>query len=80
VPKQCPGVPDELLNPAKSWTGKADFRTEVNKLGALFNENFRKYADQATPEVLAAAPQLGEQAAPKPAAAAAAPPAEPVVV
>ena len=62
VPKQCPGVPDELLNPAKSWTGKADFRAEVVKLGALFNENFKKYADQANAEVLAAAPQLREEA------------------
>jgi phosphoenolpyruvate carboxykinase (ATP) len=62
VPKACPGVPDELLNPAKSWTGKADFRTEVNKLGVLFNENFTKYADQATAEVLAAAPQISEAA------------------
>ena len=57
VPKTCPGVPDELLNPAKGWTGASDFKEEVTKLGQLFNENFKKYSDQATPEVLAAAPQ-----------------------
>lgn len=34
------------------------FKDEVNKLGSLFNENFKKYSDQATPEVLAAAPQI----------------------
>jgi len=28
VPKTCPNVPDELLNPAKSWTGTADFKGE----------------------------------------------------
>ena len=58
VPKTCPGVPEELLNPAKSWTGKADFTNEVTKLAQLFNENFKKYADQATPAVIAAGPQV----------------------
>jgi phosphoenolpyruvate carboxykinase (ATP) len=51
VPKKCPNVPDELLNPAKSWTGTADFKGEVTKLGKLFNENFEKYASEATEEV-----------------------------
>jgi len=69
VPTSCPGVPDELLNPAKSWTGTADFKGEVNKLGVLFNENFKKYSDEATAEVIAAGPQTTE--AVKPAADAA---------
>jgi len=56
VPKTCPGVPDELLNPAKAWTGSADFKEEVKKLGTLFNENFQKYADEATDDVKAAGP------------------------
>jgi len=54
VPKTCPGVPDELLNPAKSWHGQADFKEEVTKLGGLFVENFKKYSDEATPEVIKA--------------------------
>ncbi len=56
VPKTCPNVPDELLNPAKSWTGTADFKEEVKKLGTLFTKNFKLYEDQATPEVLKAGP------------------------
>ena len=58
VPKTCHGVPDELLNPAKSWTGQADFKQEVTKLGTLFVENFKKYADQATAEVIKAGPEV----------------------
>lgn len=54
VPTSCPGVPSSLLNPQKSWTGKADFQEEVTKLGVLFSKNFEKYADQATPDVIAA--------------------------
>ena len=58
VPKSCTGVPSELLNPAKSWTGAADFKEEVTKLGVLFVENFKKYADEATDEVVKAGPQV----------------------
>ena len=54
VPTACPGVPNELLNPAKSWSGATDFKEEVTKLGGLFVENFRKYEDQATKEVIEA--------------------------
>jgi len=76
VPKSCPGVPDDLLNPAKAWVGTTDFSAEVNKLGALFNENFKKYSDQATPEVLAAGPQVPEETPAKPTEPAAPAPTE----
>ncbi|KAK7456897.1 phosphoenolpyruvate carboxykinase [Colletotrichum acutatum] len=57
VPKTCPGVPDELLNPKAAWTaGNDSFNTEVKKLGTLFNENFKKYASEATEEVVKAGP------------------------
>ncbi|KAL9019205.1 MAG: hypothetical protein Q9185_003514 [Variospora sp. 1 TL-2023] len=58
VPTACPGVPDELLNPKRSWTGSADFRAEVTKLGKLFVENFKKYRDEATEDVLKAGPDV----------------------
>lgn len=58
VPKTCTGVPDEILNPKKSWTGTTDFKDEVTKLGQLFQENFKKYADEATPEVIKAGPEV----------------------
>jgi len=57
VPKSCPGVPPEILNPAKAWKGGAtEFKGEVKKLASLFVENFEKYKDQATKEVVAAGP------------------------
>lgn len=58
VPKTCPNVPAELLNPAKSWTGTASFKDEVTKLGQLFKENFKKYEDEATEDVIKAGPVL----------------------
>jgi phosphoenolpyruvate carboxykinase (ATP) len=58
VPKKCSGVPDELLNPKANWTSSADFGEEVVKLGNLFKQNFAKYADQATEEVIKAGPTV----------------------
>ncbi|KAI9890539.1 MAG: Protein kinase C-like 1 [Vezdaea aestivalis] len=63
VPKTITGVPSELLNPQRSWiNGEADFRLEVNKLAGLFNENFKKYADQATSDVINAGPKIKAEA------------------
>jgi len=62
VPTECPGVPSELLNPRKAWTaGDESFKTEVIKLGELFNENFKKYSAEATSEVIAAGPKTDVQ-------------------
>ncbi|KAK9488719.1 ATP-utilizing phosphoenolpyruvate carboxykinase [Lipomyces starkeyi] len=59
VPKSCPNVPSQILNPAKSWAdGPADFALEVAKLGSLFAENFEKYRDGCSKEVIAAGPSL----------------------
>ncbi|ODV95897.1 hypothetical protein PACTADRAFT_40366 [Pachysolen tannophilus NRRL Y-2460] len=59
VPKSVPGVPKEILNPAANWVdGSKDFTKEVNNLASLFLENFTKYSDKATKEVIAAGPQL----------------------
>jgi phosphoenolpyruvate carboxykinase (ATP) len=81
IPKAVPGVPAELLNPKKSWSaGEADFKVEVSKLGKLFNENFTKYADQATADVIAAGPKTEGESAPAPAEVGAAPVAAPVAV
>ncbi|GBL50287.1 Protein kinase C-like 1 [Candidozyma auris] len=59
VPKTCPGVPSELLNPINAWSeGEASFKKEISSLAGKFVENFKKYADQATPEVQAAGPTV----------------------
>lgn len=58
VPKTCSNVPDELLNPAKSWGGTTSFEDEVIKLAKLFDENFKKYSSEATEEVIKAGPTV----------------------
>lgn len=59
VPKACPGVPPELLNPRTAWTkGEAEFDASVKGLAKLFMENFKKYESETTPEVIAAGPSV----------------------
>lgn len=59
VPRSCSGVPDEILNPAKAWTaGEASFKTEVTKLAKLFTDNFEKYKEGTTEDIIKAGPQV----------------------
>ncbi|KAI0244875.1 Protein kinase C-like 1 [Massospora cicadina] len=59
IPKKVAGVPEEVLNPAKAWMGTSEaYDATLRKLGSLFIENFKQYESQATPEILAASPQL----------------------
>lgn len=57
VPTLCEGVPSEILIPRNTWSDKAAYDRQANKVGALFRKNFEKYADKAGAEVLAAAPK-----------------------
>jgi phosphoenolpyruvate carboxykinase (ATP) len=58
VPKACPNVPSELLNPQTSWISSVPFQDEVLKLAKLFTDNFKTYADEATMEVIDAGPLI----------------------
>ncbi|KAB7627661.1 phosphoenolpyruvate carboxykinase (ATP) [Alkalilimnicola sp. S0819] len=58
VPTQCPNVPDEVLIPVNSWADKDAYRETAIKLAKLYQENFAAYADQASEEILAAAPRV----------------------
>ncbi|HQV56010.1 MAG TPA: phosphoenolpyruvate carboxykinase (ATP) [Chitinophagaceae bacterium] len=57
IPKECPNVPTEVLNPINTWTDKTAFKEKSKYLAGLFVKNFDKYADGVTEEVLAAAPK-----------------------
>lgn len=57
MPKSCPNVPAEVLNPRNTWKDKEAYDLKANDLANKFNTNFKKYADQANDEILAAAPK-----------------------
>ncbi|HMV14035.1 MAG TPA: phosphoenolpyruvate carboxykinase (ATP) [Chitinophagales bacterium] len=58
IPSAVEGVPAEILNPRNTWTDKAAYDAKAGELAAKFNDNFKKYADQASAEILAAAPKV----------------------
>ncbi|MES2620415.1 MAG: phosphoenolpyruvate carboxykinase (ATP) [Bacteroidota bacterium] len=62
VPKSCPNVPSEILNPRNAWKDKAAYDTKANELAVAFNKNFEKFAAKAEKEILDAAPQAMQSA------------------
>ncbi|MEM9987430.1 MAG: phosphoenolpyruvate carboxykinase (ATP), partial [Bacteroidota bacterium] len=61
VPKKCPDVPNALLNPRDTWRNEEEYDSMALSLAKRFRDNFEKYADQASPEILAAGPVLQPQ-------------------
>ena len=57
IPKQCPEVPTEVLNPIITWVDKTAFTEKAKYLAGLFVKNFEKYANRVKEQILAAAPK-----------------------
>ena len=45
VPKFCPNVPQEILNPKQTWLHKKEYDKTAEKLVKMFQENFKKYSN-----------------------------------
>jgi len=43
IPKACPGVPAEILNPGDTWADGAEYAREAARLRQQFDANFEKY-------------------------------------
>ncbi|MBU0728740.1 MAG: phosphoenolpyruvate carboxykinase (ATP) [Proteobacteria bacterium] len=58
VPRQVPGVPDEILDPRGTWADKEAYDAQASKLARLFIENFEQYKDKSPAKVIAAGPRI----------------------
>jgi phosphoenolpyruvate carboxykinase (ATP) len=58
IPKECPNVPADILNPRNTWSDKDAYDTTARHLAQQFIKNFDKYAAGVSEEILAAAPKI----------------------
>lgn len=56
VPKECPGVPTEVLQPRNTWKDKASYDKTAADLARRFVENFKTFEDKVADEVKRAGP------------------------
>ncbi len=56
MPKSCPNVPSEVLNPRETWADKDKYDAKAKELAKSFKENFSKYESYANDEILSGAP------------------------
>ena len=56
IPKSCPNVPDNILQPWKTWDSKSSYLKQAKKLAILFNENFEKFNKVSDKEILLGGP------------------------
>ncbi|MCA1057358.1 phosphoenolpyruvate carboxykinase (ATP) [Rossellomorea aquimaris] len=45
IPVHVPGVPDEVLQPKKTWSNEAAYEGKAKELAHKFNENFKKFSN-----------------------------------
>jgi len=60
MPKECPEVPSEILNPMNTWQDKSAYIKKAIRLSSAFHINFEKYEKRATKEMLFGGPVVAE--------------------
>lgn len=56
MPKVCPGVPNEILNPRNTWTSTAAYDELSNVLAKQFLKNFEQFKEYASENILKGSP------------------------
>jgi phosphoenolpyruvate carboxykinase (ATP) len=58
VPKSCPDVPPEVLQPWSSWPSRAEYDKRYKDLAMRFTQNFAKFAEGTSRDVVEAGPTV----------------------
>jgi phosphoenolpyruvate carboxykinase (ATP) len=56
VPLAIPGVPDDVLDPRRTWADGAAYDAQAAGLSEMFRQNFERYGSEVPDDVRAAAP------------------------
>ncbi|MCX7970912.1 MAG: phosphoenolpyruvate carboxykinase (ATP) [Negativicutes bacterium] len=57
IPLTCPGIPDDVLYPSRSWPNRDEYYQTAKKLAVMFTDNFRKRFADSAGHLFAAGPQ-----------------------
>ena len=57
IPKTCPNVPSEVLQPIQTWDNPEEYNQTADNLAKMFNENFKRYENGVSDAVNAASPK-----------------------
>ena len=58
MPTTCPHVPDQVLQPRKTWDDAEAYDKKAEHLVGLFQENFQDYEDKADQAIIDAGPSI----------------------
>jgi phosphoenolpyruvate carboxykinase (ATP) len=56
VPRECPGVPENVLNPRNTWDDPSAYGAKAEDLVGLSKEHFKQFANDVPPEIAQAGP------------------------
>lgn len=57
IPKSCPGVPNEVLNPVNLWKNPEHYKEKATELVHAFQANFKMFDNQVSADIANAGPQ-----------------------
>lgn len=60
MPKLCPEVPAEILDPINTWLNKGSYISKSIQLAHSFHLNFEKFVNQASREIIEGGPLIDE--------------------
>ena len=58
IPKTCPDIPENVLEPASSWASGEAYMKRYQSLASRFVDNFKKFEDNATEAVRNSGPKI----------------------
>lgn len=60
MPKTCPNVPEEILDPMNTWLQKGAYVSKSIQLAHSFHLNFEKFASEASQQIIEGGPLIDE--------------------
>lgn len=60
MPKYCPNVPIEMLDPMNTWLQKGGYISKAIQLAHSFHLNFEKFANEASQQIMEGGPLIDE--------------------